>query len=290
MIPCAFEYFAPKTLDEAVYLLDKYEDSKIIAGGQSLVPLMKLRLITPRYLIDIGRIPGLSYIREDGENIVIGAMTTHYEVESSTLLKTKCPLLPEAASLIGDVHVRNRGTIGGSLCHLDPAADYPPVILALRGKLKAAGRDGERIIDAQDFFVDMFTTSLKRNEILTEIRIPKLVKRTGWAYLKISFRAGHFAIVNVATLVTLDEEGRCKDVSIVLGGVGSRPMRAKVVEERLLGRVVDEHLIKEASEYATDENEVLSDFHASAEYRREVSKVLTRRALNLALQRVGEGR
>ena len=206
MIPSSFEYFAPKTVQEALGLLSKFPDeAKVLAGGHSLLPQMKLRLATPKYIVDIGRISALSSIKEEGAKLLIGALATHHSLESSALLKEKCPLLSETAAAIGDVQVRNRGTIGGSLVHADPAADWPATILALDAELKLVGPAGERVLKAEDFFVEMLTTALKPNELLTEIRIPQLPPRTGGTYLKMHQKASGFAIVGVA--VRLD--GRC---------------------------------------------------------------------------------
>src|SRR2546425_2865248 len=199
MIPAQFDYQAPRTLDEAISLLAQHaDDAKILAGGHSLIPAMKLRLAQPQLLIDIGRIADLSYIREDAGQIRIGAMTTHYQIESSERLKQICPLLPECAASIGDVQVRNKGTIGGSLAHSDPAGDWPAAIIALRAELVAVGTNGERVIKADDFFVDLLTTALEPREILREIRISKPQGRSGQAYVKMHHPASGFAVVGVA--------------------------------------------------------------------------------------------
>src|SRR5713101_5454624 len=206
MIPAAFEYHVPKTLEEALRLVERHGDEvKLLAGGHSLLPLMKLRLAAPRYVIDLGRLRGMSYIREEGGHIAIGAMTTHADVEASELLREKCPLLPETAAAIGDVQVRNRGTLGGSLAHADPAADYPAAILALDAEIVAASTAGTRAIAAQGFFVDMLTTQL---------RIPLFAPRTGTAYCKLHQPASGFAIVGAAARVTLNKSGKIEDVAV----------------------------------------------------------------------------
>ena len=284
MIPKTFEFFAPKTLDEALHFLKKYEEAKIIAGGQSLVPMMKFRLIAPPQLIDLGKVSGLSYIRQVDDSIAIGAMTTHYSIESDPLVIERCKILSEAASVIGDVQVRNRGTIGGSLCHADPAADYPPVLLVLEAKMKALSLRGERVIQAQDFFVDMFTTSLERDEILTEIQVPVLDDGIGGAYLKFSRGFGDLAIVGVAALLAVDEHKMCKKAKVALTGVASKPVLVDVVKS-LVGKVVDEATIKEVSEDVSRQLSPLSDVRASAEYRKEMVRVFTKRALIMALKR-----
>jgi carbon-monoxide dehydrogenase medium subunit len=287
MIPNNFEYFAPKSVPEALSLLSKYqEDVKVLAGGHSLLPQMKLRLAAPKYVVDIGRIPGLAYIKEASGKISIGALTTHYALESSALLKQKCPLLSETAAAIGDVQVRNRGTIGGSLVHADPAADWPAAVLALDAELKVIGKSGERTIKAEDFFVEMMTTAIQPTELLTEIQIPQLPARTGSTYLKMHQKASGFAIVGVAARVTLDASQVCQEVGIGITGVTSKAYRAKSVEIELTGKKLDSAAIKQAAQKATDGIEALADLHASSEYRSHLSRVYTRRALEAALSRV----
>jgi carbon-monoxide dehydrogenase medium subunit len=287
MIPNNFEYFAPKSVPEALSLLSKYqEDVKVLAGGHSLLPQMKLRLAAPKYVVDIGRIPGLAYIKEASGKVSIGALTTHYALESSALLKQKCPLLSETAAAIGDVQVRNRGTIGGSLVHADPAADWPAAVLALDAELKVIGKSGERTIKAEDFFVEMMTTAIQPTELLTEIQIPQLPARTGSTYLKMHQKASGFAIVGVAARVTLDASQVCQEVGIGITGVTSKAYRAKSVEIELTGKKLDSAAIKQAAQKATDGIEALADLHASSEYRSHLSRVYTRRALEAALSRV----
>jgi carbon-monoxide dehydrogenase medium subunit len=287
MIPAQFDYLAPATLDEAVQLLaQRGDEAKVLAGGHSLIPAMKLRLLVPQVLIDLGRIPGLSYIREEGDRIRIGAMTTHYEIESSARLREICPLLPETASQIGDVQVRNKGTIGGSLAHADPAADWPAAILALDAELVAVSASGERTIKASDFFVDMLTTALGPGEILREIRINKPGGRFGQAYLKVPQPASGFAVVGVAVSLTLDQSGKCQSAGIGITGVASKAYRASAVENALVGNAFDEQAIASASAAATDGVEVNGDLYASADYRRHLAQVYTRRAIEAAASRV----
>ena len=210
MIPTAFAYAAPTSLDEALALLSQYgEDAKLLAGGQSLLPALKLRLAAVEQLIDLGRIPDLAYIREETGSLCIGARTTHYEVETSLLLQQRCPLLSECAGQIGDVQVRNRGTLGGSLAHADPAADYPAAILALDAEIRVVSAQGERSLSAEDFFIDMMTTALQPQEVLTEVRVPVCAAQTGSTYLKVPQPASGFAIVGIAAVVTLDGAGQC---------------------------------------------------------------------------------
>lgn len=287
MIPSNFEYFAPKTIQEALGLLSKYpEEAKVLAGGHSLIPQMKLRLAAPKYLVDIGRISGLSHIKEESGRLLIGAMTTHYALESSALLKQKCSLLCDTAAEIGDVQVRNRGTIGGSLAHADPAADWPAAILALDAELKIMGPTGDRLLKAEDFFVDMLTTALQPNELLTEIRVPLPPPRTGGTYLKMHQKASGFAIVGVAARVTVDGSQTCQEVAIGITGVASKPYRAKAVEGELKGKKLDATLIAKAAQKAAEGADALSDLHASSEYRSHLANVYTKRAIEAALAKV----
>jgi carbon-monoxide dehydrogenase medium subunit len=286
MIPVPFEYHAPKTLEEALRLVERHGDeAKVLAGGHSLLPLMKLRLAAPRYVIDIGRLRGMSYIREEDGCIAIGALTTHAELEGSALLREKCPLLPETAAEIGDVQVRNRGTLGGSLAHADPAADYPAAILALDAEIIAANSSGTRTISAREFFVDMLTTQLRPGEILTQVRVPLLAPRTGTAYCKLHQPASGFAIVGAAVRLALGKGGKVEDVAIGITGVGPKAYRALAAEKALRGKKVTPKLLADAARSSATGVEPLSDLHASAEYRREMAAVFTRRALERALAR-----
>jgi aerobic carbon-monoxide dehydrogenase medium subunit len=286
MIPAPFEYAAPKTLEEALRLVERHGDeAKILAGGHSLLPLMKLRLAQPRYVIDIGRLRGMSYIREDNGTIEIGALTTHAEIEQSQLLLAKCPLLPETASHIGDVQVRNRGTIGGSLAHADPAADYPAAVLALGVEMVIASTPGARTVKADDFFVDMLTTALRPGEILTQVRVAPQAPRTGVAYEKLHQPASGFAIVGVAVRLTVGKGGTLDSVAVGVTGLGPRAFRAAAVEKALRGKKASAKLFADAARLAAQGVEPLADLHASAEYRREMAAVHTRRALERAFAR-----
>jgi carbon-monoxide dehydrogenase medium subunit len=286
MIPAPFEYHAPKTLEEALRLLERHGDeANVLAGGHSLLPLMKLRLAAPRYVIDLGRLRGMSYIREENGQIAVGALTTHAEVETSALLLMRCPLLPETAAEIGDVQVRNRGTLGGSLAHADPAADYPAAILALDAEIIAASTDGTRAIPAHEFFLDMLTTQLRPGEILSQVRLPRLAPRTGMAYCKLHQPASGFAIVGVAARVTLGKGGKIDSAAVGVTGVGPKAYRAKAVEKSLHGKKPTPKLLAEAARHAAQGVEPLSDLHASAEYRREMAVVFARRALERAVAR-----
>jgi CO/xanthine dehydrogenase FAD-binding subunit len=237
--------------------------------------------------VDITRIPGLSYVKEENGKLLIGALTTHDTVENSPLIRQKCPILSEAASRIGDQQIRNRGTIGGTLCHADPAADVPTAFLALGGEVVAVGPGGERVIKANDFFLDYFTTALEPNEVVREVRVPVLPPRTGSAYIKHARREGDFAIVSVAAIITVDEKGVCTSASIALGAVGPTPLKAVEVEKALVGKKLTDDVIVAASELADRGISPPSDIHGSAEYHAEMAKVFTKRALRLALSRIG---
>lgn len=283
MIPAPFDYVRARTLDEAVALLAENEDAKILAGGHSLIPAMKLRLAQPPLLVDIGRISDLAYIREENGQIRIGAMTTHYQVESSDLLKQICPLLPQCAAHIGDVQVRNKGTIGGSLAHSDPAGDWPAAIIALNAELIATSKNGDRAIKADDFFVEMLTTALAPGEILREIRVNKPNGRTGHAYVKMPHPASGFAVVGVAANLTLTGDA-CENAGIGITGVSSKAYRAEGVETGLKGAKLDEQTIANAASRATEGVDVNGDIFASVEYRRHLATVFTRRAIAAAAE------
>lgn len=286
MISAEFEYFAPKTLEEAVALLDQHpDDAKVLAGGHSLIPAMKLRLAQPQLLIDLGKIKGLSYIREEQDQILIGAMTTHYELESSVALKQTCPLLPECASHIGDVQVRNKGTIGGSLAHADPAGDWPAAIIALRAELVASGSAGEKVIAADDFFVDLLTTALFPGEILREIRVKKPGRRVGQSYQKVPHPASGFAVVGVAVTLTLSSDGTCESAGVGITGLSSKAFRAATVEGALVGKTLNEQVIADAAALAADGSDANSDLYASGEYRSHLARVYTKRAIAMAASR-----
>jgi aerobic carbon-monoxide dehydrogenase medium subunit len=287
MSATTFEYHAPTTIQEALSLLTRYGgEAKILAGGHSLLPIMNLRLAQPKALIDIGKIPGLSGIREENSTIVIGAMTTHYLVESSSLLKQKVPILPETAAVIGDVQIRNRGTIGGSIAHADPAGDLPAAAVALDMQLKAVGPRGERTLKAREFFVDILTTALQPDEILTEIRVPAFAPRTGSAYEKFPNPASRYAIVGAAAVVTVDGNGMCQKASIGLNGITGKPVAAVGVEQALVGKRLNDQSIQEAAAKAADGLDPLGDIFASASYRAHLARVFTKRALAKASRRV----
>jgi carbon-monoxide dehydrogenase medium subunit len=285
MIPASFDYIAAKSLDEAISLMGKHkDDAKILAGGHSLLPAMKLRLMQPKVLIDLSRIKDLSYIKEEGGQIRIGAMTTHFQIEISDVLRRACPLLPETASHLGDMQVRNKGTIGGSLAHSDPAADWPAAILALDAELVATNAKGDRVIKATDFFVEMLTTSLEPGEILREIRIPAAKGKLAQAYVKVRHPASGFAVVGVAVNLSIDS-GKCQSARIGITGVSPKAYRASKVENALKGNALDAKTLSAACAHAADGVDVNSDLYASAEYRKQLATVYTRRAIETAAGR-----
>jgi aerobic carbon-monoxide dehydrogenase medium subunit len=286
MIPVSFDYIAPQSLEEALRALAAHgEEAKLLAGGHSLLPLLKLRLANPKLLIDLSKVPGLSGISQQDDKIVLGALATHYQIESSKLLKSKCPLLPETARFIGDVQVRNRGTIGGSLVHADPSADWPAAILALRGELKLSGPKGQRQIAAEEFFLAPMITAIEPTEILTEIRVLVSSRRYGSAYLTLAQPASGFAVVGVAVWLRLDTKGRCEDIGVGVTGLSEKPFRARPVEERLRGNKLTPKLIEESAAQVTEGSDPLEDLHASAKFRAHLAQIYTSRALQEAVKR-----
>ena len=282
MIPQEFNYSRPASLEEALALLAG--GAKALAGGQSLIPLMKLRLASPEHLVDLSRISDLNFIREEGGAIHIGAMSTHYQVESSALLRSKCPLLSEAAGHIGDMQVRNMGTIGGSIAHADPAADYPASLLALEAKVRLVAAGSDRTISIADFLVDVFTTACAAGEIVTEVIVPVEDARAGVSYQKMLQPASGFAIVGAAARV-VKSGNRISMARVGMTGLAPKAFRAAGVEKLLEGTAGTSADIQKAAAAVTDGVEANSDLHASAEYRRHVARVYTVRALTVALSR-----
>ncbi|MGH2447923.1 MAG: FAD binding domain-containing protein [Chloroflexota bacterium] len=283
MIPAAFDYAAPSSLDEAIGILHEHPDeAKLMAGGHSLLPLMKLRLAAPELIVDLRRIPNLSYIRDHGDHVAIGPMTIHYKLNTSELLKKRLPLLAQAAGMVGDMQVRNRGTIGGSLAHGDPASDLPTVATALGATVVAQGPNGQRSIDSNDFFQDIWTTSLREDEIITEIRIPYGRGEPAQDYQKFRMRAADWAMVGVAVDVRRSN-GSIEQASVVMTNVGPTPMRARGVEEALRGQPADKDTIAQAAERAADGLTPTAELRASPEYKKHLANVMTRRALAAAL-------
>ncbi len=285
MIPASFEYHRPSSVAETLQMLSRLPDARILSGGHSLLPMMKLRLVSPAHLVDVGRIDALRYIRQDGQVLAIGALATHWMVESSEAVRRAAPLLAETAASIGDVQVRNAGTIGGSLAHADPAADYPAAVLGLEAQIVAESARGRRTIPAEEFFTGLFSTALAPHEIVVEVRVPVAAGRTGGVYLKFPHPASGFAVVGVAALVALDAQGRCAGARIGITGVGPAAYRANGVEERLKGAALDEKTAAAAADHAADGVDVNEDLFASAEYRAHLARVLTRRAILAAAQR-----
>ena len=283
MIPQQFEYSAPKTLDEALGLLA--EGAKPLAGGMSLIPMMKLRLANPEHLVDLGRIKDLSYIREEGGALHIGATATHHDVENSALVRGKCPLLAETASHIGDVQVRNMGTIGGSVAHADPAADYPAALQALEAKIVLKGAKSERTVSAEDFFVDTFTTALEPGEIVREVIVPVDGAGTGTNYQKVLQPASGFAIVGIAVRVRKQGD-KVAMARIGVTGLSNRAFRAKEAEKALEGRVGSPAEIQAVAALVGQGIDANSDLHASAEYRLHLAAVYAAKALATALGRI----
>jgi len=292
MIPPSFEYYSPTSLPEALSLLQKSGDNaKILAGGQSLIPIMKLRLGQPSHLIDLNRVDGLSYIKEADGMLRIGAMTRMTDLESSTLLRSKYSLIHDAAMNIADPLVRNRGTAGGNVSHADPANDLPAAMLALDAQFTATGPNGsKKNFRAQDFFLDAFTTALDHNQILTEIAVPAFTAGSGGAYMKLEKRVGDFAIVGVAAQVSLDHSGNCAKAGIGLTAVGSTALKAVEAEEFLKGKSLgDDIVLSKAGELTSNKSNPASDLRGPAEYKKEMVKVFTIRALKLARKRATGG-
>lgn len=292
MNPAAFSYHRAGSVQEAISLLQEYDDvgAKLLAGGHSLLPVMKLRLAEPAHLIDLGGIDDLEGIRLEGDTVVIGAMTTHRMMIRDQTLAQKCPLLVEQALVVGDRQVRARGTIGGTLAHADPAADYPAAILALQADMVAVGPDGERTISAADFFVGFLTTALAPDEVLTEIRVPAIAAGIGESYEKLANQASGYAVVGVAAIVALHDGGSCDWARIGITGAGDHAVRATSVESSLEGSTLDDAAIRQACESAADGIDLMDDIHASADYRRRVVQGLTRRALVSATERAKASR
>ncbi len=285
MYPSAFDYYRPSTIDEVIKLLKENPEGKIIAGGHSLLPMMKLRLASPASLIDIGKVEGLSGITSRNGDVVVGATTTYASILTSDVMSSTLPIMTEAANVVGDIQVRNRGTLGGSISHADPAADFPAVLLALNATVKAVGPNGERSIGVDDFFVDMFTTSLDPEEVVTEVSIPKPQGKTGMAYEKFSHPASGYAVVGVAAVVTLGDEGKVASARVAVTGAGPIATRANGTESTLTGQEPSAENVKSAAEKASDGITFLGDIHAGEEYRAHLTRVFTERALNKAIER-----
>jgi aerobic carbon-monoxide dehydrogenase medium subunit len=289
MKPASFEYFRPRTLDEALDLLARYEgEAKPLAGGQSLIPAMNFRLATPAVLVDLNALNELAYINNDSDGLHVGGMTRQRAVERSSAVAREAPLVTETMPFVAHPAIRNRGTIGGSLAHADPAAELPAVMLALNARFGLRSSRGLRTVNADDFFEGLFTTAVQPGELLTEITIPKTPARAGFAFREVSRRHGDFALVGVAAAVTMDGQGRCAAARITLLSVGDRPVLAQHAAKALLGQTPSSEAIRSAADdAATKDIDPPGDIHASAKYRRQLANVLTRRVLELAFARAG---
>ncbi len=290
MKPAPFEYFDPRTPQEAVGLLQQHgEDAKILAGGQSLVPLMNMRLVRPAVLVDINRIPALAYVRAVDHTLALGALTRLHEVATSAAVRTTLPLLAEAAALVGHLAIRHRGTVGGTVAHADPASEIPAVILALEGDLIARGPSGQRSIKARDFFVGLLSTALGPGELLTEVRIPTAPAGSGSAFVEVSRRDGDFALAGAAVLLGRGEGNRCTMARIALCGVGATALRVPEAERALEAQGITDQALRDAARQVERAVDPPGDVHASAEYRRHVAGVLVTRAAKEAWQRASQG-
>jgi CO/xanthine dehydrogenase FAD-binding subunit len=284
MKPARFEYYAPQNLDEALALLDRFAgDARILAGGQSLVPLMNMRLARVQRIVDINRLAELDYIRIDDDRILIGALTRHRAIEKSPTVLAASPLLSKAVGFVGHPQVRSRGTFGGSLAHADPAAEYPAVVAALDGEIKLRSARGERIIGWRQFFVGDFTTDAAPDEILVEVRLPRPKWLSACEFVELSRRHGDFALVEAAVRIEFDENKKCSRAAIALGGVSGVPLRAVRSEEILRGKFPNQDIIAEAASAAAENLDPASDVHASAAYRKQMASMLVYRALERAV-------
>jgi aerobic carbon-monoxide dehydrogenase medium subunit len=286
MIPPAFHYHRPKSVPAAIRLLQQHgADAKVLAGGQSLLPLMKMRISAPEHLVDVTRIPVLARVRFVDGLLRVGATATHRTIEASSVVRRRAPVLAETAATIGDLQIRNLGTMGGSLAHADPAADYPAAVLALEAEIIVTGPSGERAIPAAEFFRGIMTTAVEPDEMLTEVRVSEAVAGSGQAYVKIANPASGFALAGVAASVTLDGVGRCTLARIGITGVASVAFRPRAVEDAVIGEMLTDDVIERAAARAATGVDAIDDLHASADYRRRLARVLTRRALGLARDR-----
>ena len=286
MFPAEFEYFAPKTVSEAVELLSRYgDDAKVLAGGQSLIPMMKLRIASPRYLVDVNGIGELTGLRREGDRLLMGALCRHADVIASPIVRQHLPLMHDAAQLTADVQVRNRGTVAGSLAHADPAGDWPAALLTLDTHVTIAGLDGTRTLPLAVFIVDAYTTQLGSNEIVTQVAVTIPSGRSGGAYAKFERRAGDFAVASAGVQVALDHKDRCVEVAITLGAVGPAPFRARAAEEALTGQAPSDSLIESVERQVREAANPFEDTRGSVDYKRHLAGVLFRRAFGVALAR-----
>ena len=288
MKPPRFDYLAPRSLDEALAHLARHGDrAKILAGGQSLIPLLNFRLAHPEVLIDINRIADLAYVRADDGGVAIGALTRQHAVERSEMIRARLPVLAEACRFIGHAPIRRRGTIGGNIAHADPASELPALVLALEAEIDVASKAGKRTIAPDRFFTGPLTTALELGEMVTAVRIPGSPPRTGAVFMEMARRAGDFALVGVAAVVTLDAGGRCQRARIALCGAGPTPIRATAAEQALTGQVLGDAVLDEAATRAAAATSPPSDVHGSSEFRRKLARHFARQAIAAAAQRAG---
>lgn len=289
MIPGEFDYYAPGTVQEAITLLRQYGDgAKVLAGGQSLIPAMRFRLALPEVLVDINGIAGLEYLREDNGHLAIGALARESELEESDLVRQKYSLLSDASRVVADPIVRNRATVGGNIAHADPANDHPAVLLAYDAQVVAQGPNGSRTIPIDDFFVGLFENALAKDEILTEIRIPSPGPKSGGAYVKVERKVGDYAISAVAVQLTMDGD-RCTAARIGLTNVSAVPMRARNAEQAIIGQVIGDETLEAAGQAAAAECDPSADLRGSVDYKRDLTRVLTKRAIRQAMERAKGG-
>jgi aerobic carbon-monoxide dehydrogenase medium subunit len=290
MIPRSFEYSAPRALEDAIALLQKLgPDAKILSGGQSLIPMMKMRLVSPTHVVDINRIPGLDYLSETDGLLRIGALVRERDLETSGLVKSRCPILVDTTMVIADPLVRSQATVCGNLAHGDPANDHPATMLALGAKVVMAGPKGEREVAIEGFFTGLFSTALGPDEVLKEIRVPIPPASSGGSYLKLERKVGDYATAGVAVQLTLDKSGVCRRAGVGLTNVGFMPIKARGTEAFLVGKALDDATIAQAAETAAGESQPLDDIRGSADYKRDIVRVLTGRALKKALARAKGG-
>lgn len=286
MYPAEFEYFSPRTVDEALELLARHGDAaKILAGGQSLLPMMKLRIASPSYLVDVNGIESLTGLRRVGDRLVFGALCRHADIETSPLVRKHVPIMLDAANLTADVQVRNRGTVAGSLAHADPAGDWPAALLALDTAVTIAGPGGVRVTPLSEFIVDAYTTQLGANELVTEVSVAIPPRPGGGAYVKFEKRAGDFAVASVGVQVELDERECCRSVAVTLGALGPTPLRAPAAESLLQGKSVSDELLGEAERLVRESAQPFADTRGSVAYKRHLAGVLFRRAFAAAMDR-----
>ena len=286
MYPAEFEYFLPRTVDEALELLARHgDDAKILAGGQSLLPMMKLRIASPRYLVDVNGIEALTGLRHEGDRLVMGALCRHADIAASPLVREHLPIMLDAANLTADVQVRNRGTVAGSLAHADPAGDWPAALLALDTAVTIAGSDGVRVTPLREFIVDSYTTQLGVNEMVTEVSVAIPPRPSGGAYVKFEKRAGDFAVASVGVQVRLDERERCRSVAVSLGALGPTPLRVPAAESLVQGTSASDKLLTDAERLVRETADPFADTRGSVAYKRHLAGVLFRRAFAAAMDR-----